>query len=267
MGNVPGRSLWLALGITVLAVALMYLASTAGLAAWNQSRAAGDAGATALPAAVENVPPNVGTTEQYGPLGEISMVYAGTDVEDGLVGEVERPWIGVAAQGGDYRAISAPDLPEAWPGAVALAPEGDLLGWATGDGVGIHDALTGESREIPLDGATSIGTFSPDGSMVVVHAGGLRVLDLASGDVVAETEGTDEAVVRRAAWRADGSAVDYVEGSDLVTLPADGGDPTTQPSPFDETAPLAWAPTGDQLVALQDDEDGVLRLMSAPADA
>ena len=266
MRFVPGRGLWLALVTTTLAVILMYLASTWGIAAWSQARAAGEGGAAALPVVVANAPPSLGTTDEYGPLGAVSMVYAGTDVEDGLVGEVERPWIAIAAQGGAYRAISAPELPEGRTGGVAVAPEGDLLAWATGDGVEVHDPVTGRSREIPLDGATHVGTFSPDGSMVVAHAGGLRVLDLATGDVVAEGEGTDEVVVGRAAWRPDGSAVDYVDGSALVTLSTDGGDPTTQPSPFDETAPLAWAPNADQLVAMQEDADGVLRLVSARAD-
>ena len=98
-----------------------------------------------------------------------------------------------------------------------------------------------------------------------MHAGGLAVLDLASGDVVAEAAGTASEVVRRAAWRADGSAVDYAQGQDLVTLPVDGGEPTSQPSPFAEASALAWAPTGEQLVALEG--GGVLRLRAAPADS
>ena len=68
-----------------------------------------------------------------------------------------------------------------------------------------------------------------------------------------------------AAWRADSSAVDYVQGPELVTLPVDGGEPSSQPSPFAEGSPLAWAPTGEQLVALQDD-DGVLTLLVATVD-
>ena len=265
MGRDRIRSLVTALGVTVLVVVLAYLASTWGLAALGGSSAPRESGASVLPATVENAPRSVGTTEQHGPLGAVSMVYAGTEVEAGLLGEVENPWVAVGAQSGEYRAISAPDLPSAQPGAVALSHGGDRLAWATGDGVELYDPATDRVRQVPLDGASRVGTFSPDGSLLAVHADGLALLDLASGDVVAEAEGTDPDAVRRAAWRADGSAVDYVQGTDLVTLPADGAEPTRQPSPFDEASPLAWAPTGDQLVALQDD-DGVRTLLAAPAD-
>jgi len=254
-----------ALVVTVLVVAVAYLASTWGLSALSRSSTPSDTGASVLPSAVDNAPPSVGTTEQYGPLGQVSMVYAGTDVEAGLLSEVERPWVAVGARSGDYRAISAPDLPTAQAGAVALSQGGDRLAWATGGGVEVYDPATDTARLVPLDGASRVGSFSPDGSLLTVHAGGLAVLDLASGDVVAEAAGTDPRLVRRAAWRADGSAVDYVQGTDLVTLPVDGGEPTTQPSPFAEASALAWAPTGEQLVALQDGK-GVLTLLAAPAD-
>ena len=265
MGKSRLRSLTTALGVTVLVVALAYLASTWGLSALSRSSPPSDTGAAALPSAVENAPPSLGTTEQYGPLGEVSMVYAGTDVEAGLLSEVEHPWLAVGARSGDYRAISAPGLPSAQPGAVALSQAGDRLAWATGGGVMVYDPETDTARTVPLDGASRVGSFSPDGSLLTVHAGGLAVLDLASGDVVAEAAGTASEVVRRAAWRADGSAVDYAQGQDLVTLPVDGGEPTSQPSPFAEASALAWAPTGEQLVALEG--GGVLRLRAAPADS
>jgi hypothetical protein len=191
------------------------------------------------------------------------MVYAGTKVEIGLTGEVEHPWLAVAGRTGTYRAISAPDLPGAQPGAVALDPEGNRMAWATDDAVVVYDARTDRSRTVPVEGVSRVGTFSPDGSLLTVHTGALGVLDLESGDLVAEAEAADPAVVRHAAWRADGTAVDYVSGSDLVTLPADGSEATTQPSPVDAGVPLAWAPSGEQLVALQDD-GGVLDLVAAP---
>lgn len=261
----PGRSFVLALGVTALSVILLYVLSTYGFAAWSQSRTPRESGVGALPVTVESAPPSVGTTEQYGPLGTVSMVFAGTRVEDGLLGEVEQPWIAVASHEGAYRALSAPDLPAARAGAVAISPEGDRLAWATGEGVVAYDTGTDESRTLPLDGTTRVGTFSPDGSMLAVHAGGLAVLDLESGEVVARADDTDPDVVRDSAWRADSSAVDYVAGADLVTLPADGSAPTTQPSPVDEGVPLAWSPSGEQLVALQPDDQGVLSLVAAPA--
>jgi hypothetical protein len=55
----------------VVAVALMFLASTWGFATWSQSRTPQASGVGALPMTVENAPPSVGTTEQYGPLGTV----------------------------------------------------------------------------------------------------------------------------------------------------------------------------------------------------
>lgn len=267
MASSPGRGLAAALGVTAAAVALMYLAATWGIATWTQTRTPSDAGVGALPMAVEDPPPSVGTTQQYGPLGTVSMVFAGTDVEQGLVDDVQRPWVAVAARTGDYRAVIAPQLPAAEAGAVAVSDTGDRLAWATGDGVRVYDVETGTSRAVPLDGASRVGTFSPDGSMLTVHADGLVVLDVGTGDALAEQPGAGPAVVRRAAWRADGRAVDYVDGGDLVSLPADGSASAVQPSPFDEAATLAWAPTGEQLVALEPDTEGVPRLRAAPARA
>jgi hypothetical protein len=263
----PARSLGAALVVTALAVVLMYLAATWGIAAFNQARSPSDAGVGALPIAVDNPPASVGTTDQYGPLGAVSLVFAGTDVEHGLLGDVEQPWLAVAARTGDYRAVVAPDLPSAQAGGVAVSPSGDRLAWATGDGVRVYDPAADESRLVALDGASRVGTFSPDGSMLTVHADGLAVLEVASGEVVAEAAGSDPDVVRRSAWRADGSAVEYADGGDLVTVPADGSAPTTQPSPFDEAATLAWAPSGEQLVALEPGAEGVPRLQAAPLRA
>jgi hypothetical protein len=260
-----GRSFVLALVVTALSVILLYVLATIGFAAWSQSRTPRESGVGTLPVTVENPPPSVGTTGQYGPLGTVSMVFAGTHVEDGLLGDVAQPWLAVAAHDGDYRALSAPDLPSAQAGAVAISPKGDRLAWATGEGVVLYDTETDQSRSLPLDGATRVGEFSPDASMISLHAGGLALLDLESGEVVAETGGTDPGLVRNSAWRADSSAVDYVAGADLVTLPADGSDPTTQPSPVDEGVRLAWSPSGEQLVALQPDAEGVLSLVAAPA--
>lgn len=256
-----------ALGATALAVVLAFLASTWGLSAWSRSQEPRTTGTGALPLALENAPPAVGTTEEYGPLGPVSMVFAGTEVEDGLTGHVARPWLAIGSLTGDYRAIAAPGLPEARRGAVAVSPTGDRLAWATGDAVVVHDPVTGSSRDVPLAGAARIGRFSPDGTMVTVHAQGLRLLDLESAQLVAGADGTDPDVTYAAAWRADGSAVDLVDGARLVSLAADGSGATHQRSPFAEDALLAWAPSGDRVVAMQDDDAGVPRLVSAQIGA
>ena len=265
MPSRPARSLFVAIGVTVLAVVLMYLAATWGVAAFQQARAQSSAGATALPTAVESAPPSVGTTEQYGPLGALSMAYAGTNVEQGLLTDVEQPWLAVSARTGTYRAISAPDLPAPQAGAVAMSKAGDRLAWAADNSVQLYDPTTDETREVPVDGVSRVGAFSPDASMLTVYADGLAVLDLAGGDVVAEAGGLEPDVLDTTAWQADGAAVDYVDGRDLVTLPVDAGDATTQASPFQEPTSLAWSPSGEVLVALEPDAEDVPRLRAASA--
>lgn len=146
---------------------------------------------------------------------------------------------------------------------MAVTATGDRLAWATGDAVEIYDPATGGARELPLDGATRVGGFSADGSMLAVHADGLQVLDVASGEVVAAVEGSPRVATLLAAWRPDGSALDYVDGDDLVTVPVDGSRPTQQPTTLTSSASLAWAPDGESLVALQD-VAGNTRLLRAP---
>ncbi len=255
--------MWVAVGVAVVAVALLYLAATRGVAAWDQARTPDDAGPGALPVVVENAPPGIGTTEQHGPLGAVSMVFAGTDVEDGLIGEVEHPWIAIGARSGDYRAIAAPDLPASQPHALAVSPAGDRIAWATGDGLRVYDVEQDSTRSVTLADATRVGAFSPDGARLTVHAGGLRVLELTDGEVVAGVDGTAPAVVGNAAWRPDGSAVDYVAGRQLMTVAADGSGTTRQPSPFAPGASLLWAADGRRLIGMQKDASGSRRLFSA----
>ncbi len=69
--------------------------STIGLAAWHTSQADPQPGAGALPTVVENAPASVPTTDEYGPVGGVSLVFAGTEVRDGLTGTLEHPWIAV----------------------------------------------------------------------------------------------------------------------------------------------------------------------------
>jgi hypothetical protein len=251
--------------VTALAITVMYLASTWGVAAWHRGQSIPDSGVVTLPIAVDNAPPSVATTDEYGPLGRVSMAYAGTEVEDGLLGEVARPWIAISAYTGDYRALSAPKLPPASPGAVTMTESGDQLAWATGSGIVVYDPVTDAARLFDLEGATGVGSFSRDGGMLTVHARGLRVLELDSGDVVAEVTGTPAELVRRAAWRPDGSAVDFVDRGQLVTVHIADGRRSVDPARFGPDADLAWSPTGDQLVGLQK-VDGIRRLFSASVD-
>ena len=255
--RIQRRGLVPALVVAVVGTLLLYLASTMGLAAWHASRAAPQSGAGALPTVVENAPPSVPTTDEYGPIGGVSLVFAGTEVRDGLLGTLERPWIAVASHTGEYRAIDAPDLPAPGPAAMTTSRDGNLLAWATGDGVVVYDTVTGESRSLSVDGVDQVGGFSPDSTLLLAHGEELSILDVTSGEVVATADAADD-VLGRTAWRFDSSAVDFVVGSELTTLGADG-DVTTQPTDIPEPAPLAWSPTGDRLASLRT-VDGAKRL-------
>ena len=235
----------------MVAVALLYLASTWGLSAWHRAQAAPPTGAGSIPLAVENAPDSVATTRDYGPPGTVSMVFAGTDVREGMFGEVDHPWITVAASTGDYRALSVPGLPEAGPGGVAVTDAGDLLAWAGGAGVVVYDPVTGDTRELSVPGATRVGDFSPDGSQLMVYADGLEVVAVDSGEVVSQLDAEPDAI-SRAVWRPDGSAVDLVSEGQLLTADVPGNAWTSQPIDLTDRASLAWSPSGDQLVAMQD---------------
>lgn len=235
----------------MVGVVVLYVASTWGLSAWHRAQANPSTGAGSIPLSVENAPESVATTGDYGPLGTVSMVFAGTDVRDGMFGRIDNPWIAVSATTGDYRALSVPDLPEAARGAVSVTASGDLLAWAGGPGVVLYDPVTADTRELSVPGATRVGDFSPDGSRLLVSADGLDVVDVGSGEVVSQLDAGADAV-SRAVWRPDGSAVDLVSDRKLLTADVPGDAWTSQPIDLADRASLAWSPSGQQLVAMQD---------------
>jgi hypothetical protein len=237
---------------TVVATALLYAALTAGLD--SAARAGNQPGTQldSLPALVADPPPSVATTTQRGPVGAVSLVFAASDVQDGLVGHIQNPWIAVAADDGDYRALDEPDLPPAAPGALAVAPAGDLLAWtADAEEVVLLDAVTDERRSMELPGAETVGAFSPDGRRLLVHDGSaMQVVDTGTGEVVASRDGVGRRQVVQAAWTADGSAVTYVQDGRLVR-DEPGGDTSEQPTVLTEDAALAWSPDGRTLVTVR----------------
>jgi hypothetical protein len=104
-----------------------------------------------------------------------------------------------------------------------------------------------------------VGPFSPDGSQVLAYAvEGLVVVDATTGDAVATVDAPPGSLAR-AAWRPDGSAITLVIGSELTSLEVPSGDVSTQPTELPEAASLAWSPTGDRLISLQE-ETGAQRL-------
>jgi dipeptidyl aminopeptidase/acylaminoacyl peptidase len=106
-----------------------------------------------------------------------------------------------------------------------------------------------------------VGAFSADGDRWAVHADGLEVVDLDSGRVVARAAAEADAVTR-AAWRPDGSAIDFVSGRELVTVGTDG-EVSSQETTIPQEATLAWSPRGDELADLHE-ESGINRLYLSP---
>jgi hypothetical protein len=239
-----------ALVVTLVGVLLLYVATTTGWAALQDTRSVTSSGVGTLPDAVERAPASVATTEEYGPLGPVSLVYAGTHVASGLFGELDPAWLAVSSQSGDTRALSAPGLPAPDPGAISVSPAGDLLAWVTGGSVRVYGTASGEVRDLAESDATRVGAFSPDGSRLLVEGDGLVVLDVGSGEAVARFPASP-GTARRAAWRPDNQRVDFVAGRVLVTADASDGTLTRTPSDIPASAGLAWSPSGERLASLQ----------------
>lgn len=258
--RIQRRGLVPAAVVAVVGTVVLYLGATAGLAAWQrqQQETASSSGRGYLPGVIENAPPSLPTTSGYGPPGQVAVVYAGTEVDDGLTGSVDQPWITVSAITGDYRALSEPGLPEAGPGVVQVSPDGGLIAWAGGSGLTVYDTATGDVTRHDVGRVDAVGPFAPDAAHVLVHTDRASVVDLATGDVVAEAE-ADAGSVRGAAWRPDGATVDVVADAGRVVLGVDGSSETVATTiPTD--AQLAWSPQGDRLVDLRE-VDGIFRLL------
>lgn len=257
--RIQRRGLVPAAVVAVVGTVVLYLGTTAGVAAWHrqQQDAAPPTGRGYLPGVIENAPASLPTTGEYGPPGQVAAVYAGTEVDDGLRGSVDDPWITVSATTGDYRALTEPGLPEAGPGVVRLSPDGGLIAWVGDDGLSVYDTATGEVTHPAVGPVDAVGPFADDAGHLLVHADGAEVLDLSSGEVVAEARAGAESV-RGAAWRPDGATVDLVTDAGRVSLGVDGTG-ETHPTTIPPEAQLAWSPRGDRLVDLHE-VDGVFRL-------
>lgn len=258
------RQLVLAMILSLVLGGLVYAAITVGQ---RQLRPTPDrsGGTGAVPEQVYNAPDTVPTTSEYGAVGAVSMVFAGTDVLTGLTGELANPWIVVSSHTGDYRALDAPHLPEAAAGAMAVSPNGRLLAWSWRGGVVLYDAVEDEAQEV-TDGVGRdplVGRFSPDGTLlVVVDDGALRLLQVGAGETAAGEKPVGEVVAtaeqvavesaRNAAWTPDGSVVTYVDDGRLVSFDWRQGSRTSVPVPLASETTLAWQPSGDRLAAMHD---------------
>lgn len=250
--RIQRRGLVPAIVVAVIGTALLYVASTYGVAAWHASRASVESGVGTLPSQIENAPDTVATTDDYGPVGAVSVVFAGTEARDGLLRSIDEPWIAISAASGEYRVLMAPDLPAPVAGAVSTSPDGNRLAWVGGEGVVVYDTVSGDSRDLTVPGLSEVGAFSPDGSMLIgFGTEGLVVVDLSNGEVVATTEAPPRSVAR-AAWRPDASAVDVVTGTQLTTVAVPSGTVSRLKTQLPESASVAWSPTGDRLVSMQE---------------
>jgi hypothetical protein len=242
----------------VLAAALLgaalYLVLTEGVAALRSSEPE-DVGVGEIPEFVYAPADTVPTTDAYGPVGPVALVFAVPSVREGLTGRVENPWVAISSQDGRYRALSAPHRPEPGADAVAVSADGRSLAWGFEDGVVVLDPVSDDVRELveQVPGDPAVGEFSPDGRLLTVYAGALHVLEVRSGEVVATLDGIDEPAAHQAVWTTDGTALTYVEDGRLVTHDWRSGSRTSTPAPtIGEEATLAWSPSGEQLAAMRE---------------
>jgi hypothetical protein len=246
--TLPGR-LVAVLVIAALFVVAAYLVSTVGLQALRSSTARTPATPGTVPDLVYNAPETVPTTAEFGPVGAVSLVFAGSDVLTGLSGKLDNPWIMVSAHTGDYRALSAPHRPDPRPDAVTVSPDGSTLAWGFQGGLVLYDPVTDDAREI-TDGVGAdpeVGAFSPDGRHLVVHDGTAKILDTETGRVIASLSGVTAPQARQAVWTPSGVALTYGAPGGLVTHAWRSDARTTAAAPIPPTATLAWQPSGDRL--------------------
>lgn len=246
------------LGVAVILAVLLavatYLAATVGLRELRASQVQPTAAGGSLPEFIYNAPDTVPTTASYGPVGPVSMVFAGTDVVTGLTGELDNPWIAVSSQTGDYRALSAPDLPEPVPGAMSVAADGTALAWGSEDGVVLYDPVSDDVRQLSegVGADPLVGPFSPDGRRLLVFDGTLKLLEVESGDVAATLTGVEKRSARQAVWTPDGAALSYLADGEFVTHEWRSDTRTEAPAPISPDAVLAWQPSGRQVAALEE---------------
>jgi hypothetical protein len=232
-----------------------YAGATVGLRELRDvsARSGPEPATVSLPELVYNASETVPTTAAYGPAGPVSMVFPGSAVQVGLTGELDRPWIAVSGVDGDYRALSAPHRPPRQPGAVSVAADGGMLAWGHRSGVVLYDTVSGEVREVTgLGGQVEVGRFSPDGGLLLVHDGRLRVLETATGEVKATLDGVPGRELRQAVWTPQGDAVTFVAGEQLVRYDWRSGVGAEVPAAIAPQATLAWSPDGGQLAALRE---------------
>jgi len=263
---VSRTQLVVAVVLTALLGAVVYVGSTVGVERWLGSTGEATSGAGAVPEMLYNAPDSVPTTAAYGPVGAVSVVFAGTDVLTGLSGTLANPWIAVSSHTGEYRALDVPhpprrdagpeSVPESVPESapVSVSVDGRTLAWASDDGVVVYDAVHDRSRVL-TDGIGTdpvVGALAPDASRLLVHDGALRVVDVATGDIAGTADGVPVRAAQQAVWTPDGDTISYVAGGRFVSLDPENLRRTGVATTIPAGATLAWQPSGAQLAAMRE---------------
>jgi WD40 repeat protein len=162
-------------------------------------------------------------------------------VLDAETGEVQRllPTDGLRRDSGDIVA------------AVAWSPDGRYLADCSRRRTRVWDAATWQLRRADDVGGATLA-WSPAGKYLSFVAGGLAVLDLATGERVVQLPGEH---VYAAAWSPDGAKLAFgdTKGALYVWQPGRGKTEPGQlerfPLAADWVSHLAWSPAGDKLAA------------------
>jgi hypothetical protein len=239
------------LGAALLGVAV-YVLATVGFRTVMASEVSAATLPGSVPDFVHNPPDTVPTTEAYGPVGPVSLVFAGEGVRTGLTGTMENPWIAVSSQNGQYRALSAPHRPAPSHDVVAVSADGRLIAWGHADGLLLYDPVEDTSREAApgLRADPLVVDFSPNGRHLAAYDGSVRIIEVRTGEILATLTGVDDKAARQAVWTPDGSALTYVRDGRLVVHAWRSDTQVSSPTSIPGNATLAWQPSGNQLAAL-----------------
>lgn len=154
---------------------------------------------------------------------------------------------------------------------VAWNPDGTLLAWGSDDGgVHLHDAETGETRELGrLEAGVRCVAWSPDGALVAAAGEGqlVRVWDAAAGELRATLVGNSSGV-NALAWSPDGLQLASAGWDRNLRLWKAADFPQQVVSPAHNLAGhgdilrcVAWSSDGSRLASAGD--DGAIKLWDA----